>query len=75
MESTGSLSMFCNLAVLQPIVTEELIQKLKGAFPSAIERSMSYRDVDHWIGQQEVIGYLQKLFEEQRSEPLNLENI
>lgn len=34
---------------------------------------MSHREVDHWIGQQEVINYLVKLQDEQRSDPLNLE--
>lgn len=60
-------------AVLQPIVTDELIQKLKSVFPDVLSRSMSHRDIDHWIGQQEVVGYLIKLLEEQRSDPLNLE--
>lgn len=34
---------------------------------------MSHREVDHWIGQQEVINYLVKLQDEQQSDPLNLE--
>ena len=75
MESAGSLSLFCTPAVLQPIVTDELIQKLKGVFPETPGRSMSHRDLDHWIGQQEVIGYLEKLREEQQSDPLNLEDL
>ena len=62
-------------AVLQPIVTEELIEKLKGVFPEVAGRSMSHRDIDHWIGQREVIGYLEKLLEEQKTDPLNLEDI
>jgi hypothetical protein len=36
---------------------------------------MSHREIDHWIGTQEVIGYLIKLREEQQSDPLNLENL
>lgn len=36
---------------------------------------MSHRDLDHWIGQQEVISYLKKLLEEQKSDPLNLEEL
>ena len=36
---------------------------------------MSHRDIDHWIGQQEVISYLVKLQEEQKSDPLNLEDL
>jgi len=61
--------------VLQPVVTDELIEKLKGVFPEAPRRSMSHRDIDHWIGQQEVIGYIEKLREEQQSDPLNLEDL
>lgn len=75
MESAGSLREFCTPAVLQPVVTDELIKKLKGVFPDAPGRSMSHRDIDHWIGQQEVIGYLEKLLEEQQSAPLSLEDI
>jgi hypothetical protein len=75
MESAGSLRLICTPAVLQPIVTVELIQKLKGVFPDVPGRSMSHRDIDHWIGQQEVIGYLVKLLEEQQSDPLNLEDL
>jgi hypothetical protein len=76
MESTGSLSLVCTSAeVLQPIVTDELIEKLRAIFPDVPSRSMSHRDVDFWIGQQEVIGYLIKLREEQQSDPLNLENL
>lgn len=73
MEPPGSLRLICTGAVFQPIVTDELIQKLKGVFPDAPGRSMSHRDIDHWIGQQEVIGYLVQLREEQQSDPLNLE--
>jgi hypothetical protein len=74
MESAGSLSLICTTAeVLQPIVTDELIQKLQAVFPDVPSRSMSHRDVDLWIGQQEVISYLLKLREEQQSDPLNLE--
>ena len=75
MESAGSLRLICTPAVLQPIVTVELIQKLKGVFPDVPGRAMSHRDIDHWIGQQEVIGYLVKLLEEQQSDPLNLEDL
>ncbi len=34
---------------------------------------MSHREMDHWIGNQEVLNYLVKLREEQQSDPLNLE--
>jgi len=74
MESTGSLRLICTTAeVLQPIVTDELITKLRAIFPDVPGRSMSHREIDHWIGTQEVIGYLTKLREEQQSDPLNLE--
>jgi hypothetical protein len=59
--------------VLQPLVTDALIEKLRAIFPDVPGRSMSHREIDHWIGQQEVINYLAKLHEEQQSEPLNLE--
>lgn len=36
---------------------------------------MSHREIDHWIGQQEVIGYLLKLREQQKTEPINLEEL
>lgn len=36
---------------------------------------MSHRDVDLWIGQQEVISYLRKLRDEQQADPLNLEEL
>jgi hypothetical protein len=76
MESAGSLSLVCTSAeVLQPIVTDELIEKLRAIFPDVPGRSMSHREIDHWIGTQEVIGYLIKLREEQQSDPLNLENL
>lgn len=76
MESAGSLRLICIPAeVLQPIVTEELINKLQELFPAAISRSLSPRDLDILIGQQEVIGYLQKLLEEQKSDPLSLEDL
>lgn len=61
--------------MLLPIVTEELINKLQELFPAAITREMSPRDLDMMIGQQEVIGYLQNLLEEQKSDPLNLEDL
>lgn len=75
MESAGSLSLFCTAAVLQPIVTDELVAKLRELFPAAVNRSMSPRDLDILIGQQEVVGYLEKLLEEQKSDPLSLEDI
>lgn len=76
MESTGSLRLICTAAdVLQPIVTDALIQRLQELFPAVASRAMSHRDIDHWIGQQEVISYLAKLQEEQKSDPLNLEDL
>ena len=61
--------------MLQPIVTEELIKKLRDLFPAAANRRMSQREIDHLIGQQEVISYLEQLLEEQKNEPLNLEEL
>lgn len=61
--------------MLQPLVTDALIEKLQTVFPSQPSRSMGQRDVDFLIGQQEVISYLVKLREEQNTEPLNLEDL
>ncbi len=75
MEPAGRLSLVCIPAVLQPIVTEELLVKLREVFPAAVSRSLSHRDLDILIGQQEVMAYLEKLLEEQKSDPLNLEEL
>jgi regulatory protein YycI of two-component signal transduction system YycFG len=61
--------------VLQPLVTDELLQRLEDVFPAAPSRSMSNREVDHLIGQQEVITYLQRLMEEEKDLPLNVEDL
>lgn len=61
--------------MLQPLVTDALIDKLAAVFPVGPTRSMSHREIDHWIGQQEVIGYLLKLREQQKTEPINLEEL
>ena len=73
MESTGSLRVLCTSAVLQSLVTEGLIKRLDDVFPPAHTRANLQREVDFWIGQQEVIGYLRQLLAEQQSEPLDLE--
>lgn len=73
MESTGSLRLLCTTAVLQSLVTEELIKRLEEVFPPAPARATSHREIDFWIGQQEVISYLRQLFTEQQTEPLDLE--
>lgn len=75
MGAAGSLRLFCTPAVFQPIVTDELINKLRDVFPDVPSRSMSPREIDHWIGHREVIDYLVKLREEQQSDPLDLEAI
>jgi hypothetical protein len=76
MESAVSLRLICTTAeVLQPIVTDELIAKLRRVFPDVPSRSMSHREIDHWVGNQEVLNYLVKLREEQQSDPLNLEGV
>lgn len=61
--------------MLQPLVTDALVEKLKAVFPDVPGRSMSHRDLDIWIGQREVIDYLLKLHEEQQTEPLDLEDL
>jgi hypothetical protein len=61
--------------VLQQLVTEELLRFLSEAFPAVPSRSMTSRELDHLIGQQEVITYLQRLMEEQQDASLNMENL
>ncbi|NBW76993.1 MAG: hypothetical protein EBR34_14525 [Sphingomonadaceae bacterium] len=61
--------------MLQAIVTPELIDRVQQAFPVAPSRLMTQREIDHWIGQQEVIAYLKRLLEQQSDEPLDLENL
>lgn len=73
MESAGSLRLLCTTAVLQLLVTEELIKRLEEVFPPAPTRAIAQREIDFWIGQQEVIGYLRQLLSEQQSEPLDME--
>lgn len=72
MESTGNLRLFCTTAVLQPLVTEELIKRLEDVFPPAPTRATPQREIDFWIGQQEVVSYLRLLLVEQQTEPLDL---
>jgi hypothetical protein len=61
--------------VLQPLVTEQLIARLQDVFPAAPSRHMTVREVDHLIGQQEVVAYLQRLLEEEKDLPLNVEDL
>ena len=75
MESTSNLKLFCTTAVLQSLVAEELIKRLEGVFPPAPTRATAQREIDFWIGQQEVINYLRQLRDEQQNEPLDLEAI
>lgn len=72
MGAPGSLRLFCTSAVLQPIVTDELIKKLREVFPTELNRAMSHREIDYWIGSQQVINYLVKLREGQQEDPLDL---
>lgn len=73
MESTGNLKLFCSTAVLQSLATDALIKRLEGVFPPAPTRATPQREIDIWIGQQEVINYLRQLLDEQQNEPLDLE--
>jgi hypothetical protein len=61
--------------VLHPLVTDELLQRLQDVFPAAPSRSMTIRELDHLIGQQEVITYLQRLAEEEKGVPFNVEDL
>ena len=58
--------------MLQPLVTEELIKRLEDVFPPAPTRATPQREIDFWIGQQEVVSYLRLLLVEQQTEPLDL---
>lgn len=53
--------MFCAPAVFQPLVTNRLLDKLREVFPGEARRGMTVREIDHVIGQQEVIDYLFRL--------------
>lgn len=61
--------------MLHPLVTDQLLRKLQDVFPAAPSRNMTIREVDHLIGQQEVITYLQRLMEEEGDLPLNVEDL
>ena len=61
--------------MLQPLVTEQLIARLQDVFPVAPSRHMTTRELDHLIGHQEVVSYLQRLLEEEKDLPLNLEDL
>lgn len=56
--------------LLFPLVTPQLIEKLRGLFPAAPTRGMTQRELDHMIGQLEVIRYLEQLLAEQESNDL-----
>lgn len=57
------------------IVTDALIERLDQVFPAKPTRAMPPREIDHQIGQQEVIDYIKRLAQEQRTEPLALEEV
>ncbi|MEB3360688.1 MAG: hypothetical protein VKI42_01035 [Synechococcaceae cyanobacterium] len=59
--------------MLQPLVTEALLRRLAEVFPGAPTRSMTQREIDHWIGQREVLDYVASLHKTQADEPLDLE--
>ena len=66
MAASGSLSLnVCTCAVLQPVVSDVLLDKLRDFFPAEPSRSMTHRELDHFIGQQEVVRYIAQLHREQ----------
>ena len=66
MAASGSLSLnICTCAVLQPVVPDVLLDKLRDSFPAEPSRSMTHRELDHLIGQQEVVRYIAQLHREQ----------
>jgi hypothetical protein len=51
---------------LDPLVADALLRRLEVAFPLNIDRSMSQRQVDHVIGQGEVVNFLRRIHKEER---------
>jgi hypothetical protein len=49
-----------------PLVTDELIAKLDAAFGRKPDRSMSPREIDHWIGEQTVVDCIKRWHAEQQ---------
>ena len=58
--------------MLAPLVSKELLSKLRTTFPAAPDRRMELREIDWQIGQQEVIEYLQQLHSRDEHDPLEL---
>lgn len=52
--------------ILDPLVTDALLRQVDVAFPLRVDRSMTQRQVDHVIGQAEVVNYLRRLHAEER---------
>jgi hypothetical protein len=71
--AAGRVRLFCITAVLRSLFVEELVKRLEDVFPPAPTRATPQREVDFWIGQQEVISYLRQLMVEQQDELLDLE--
>lgn len=52
----------CTAAVLaEPLVTAALLDHLKTVFPGKVDRAMDDRQIHFVVGQQEVMGYLERL--------------
>lgn len=61
--------------MLHPIVTPELISKLRSVFPSTLSRRHTDQELHYIVGQQEVINYLQQLLETEAAGDLDPEAI
>jgi hypothetical protein len=48
-----------------PLVSDELIAKLDATFCQRPDRSMSHREIDHWIGEQAVLECIKRWHAEQ----------
>lgn len=49
-----------------PVVSDELIKRLEATFGQKPDRSMSHRDIDHWIGEQAVVDCIKRWHAEQQ---------
>jgi hypothetical protein len=49
-----------------PLVSDELIARLDDTFGRKPDRSMSHREIDHWIGEQSVVDCIRRWHAEQQ---------
>ena len=49
-----------------PLVSDELIARLDDTFGRKPDRSMSHREIDHWIGEQSVVDCIKRWHADQQ---------